>query len=166
VTRAFWIDAFVFLHVLGAITAVGPTLTYGLWISRATPGDLGVRAFVLRTVSWVDRHLATPSFMVQAATGTALVLLLRLRFWHTAWLLGGVGLYALTAVFAITVYAPVIRRQIALAERAAADPADPAVEADYRRTAARARTLGLAAVALTLAIVFLMVVKPALWSAG
>ena len=165
-SRGTWIQVFLFLHIFGAIAAVGPTLTYGQWNARAEGADPGVRAFVLRTVSWVDNHLATPAFIVQAATGIALVLLLRLRFWHTAWLLTGVAIYVVTAVFAMTVYAPAVRRQIDLAERIAANPADHGLEAEYAAVAGRARAMGITAGLLTLAILYFMIVKPTLWSAG
>jgi uncharacterized membrane protein len=157
---------FLFLHIFGAIAAVGPTLTYGLWNAQAERADPGVRAFVLRTVSWVDGHLATPAFIVQAFTGIALVLLLRLRFWHTAWLLTGVAIYVVTAIFAIMVYAPVVRRQIDLAERVAADPSDASLGTEYAAVAGRARAMGITAGVLTVAILYFMIVKPTLWSAG
>src|SRR3989337_292080 len=40
-TRADWFRVFLFLHALGAVAALGPTLTYGLWVRRgglAGPG--------------------------------------------------------------------------------------------------------------------------------
>src|SRR2546421_2905296 len=132
VSRSAWIQVFLFLHIFGAIAAVGPTLTYGMWIARAERMDPKIRAFVLKTVSWVDNHLATPAFIVQAGTGTALFLLLRLRFWHTAWLLAGVAIYLVTVVFAVTVYAPVVKRQRTLAHRLAADPQAAPPRHEYR----------------------------------
>jgi uncharacterized membrane protein len=165
-SRASWIQLFLFLHVFGAIAAVGPTLTYGLWLLRAEKAGPQHRAFVLRTTSWVDGHLATPAFMVQAVTGVVLLLLERLRFFHTAWLLTGVAIYAVTAVFAVTLYAPVVRRQIALAERLAEASEDRALSAEYSVVAARARAFGIAAIVLTVAILYFMIVKPPLWSAS
>ena len=165
-TRSTWIQVFLFLHVVGAVAAVGPTLTYAMWLARGERMGPELRAFVLETVSWVDNHLATPAFMVQAITGTALILLLKLRFLHTAWLLTGIGVYIVTTVFAVGFYAPVIRRQIALAEQVARDPGDGAEAAEYGPVAARARWMGIVALALTMAILYFMIVKPTLWSAG
>jgi uncharacterized membrane protein len=165
-SRATWIQLFVFLHVLGAITAVGPTLTYGLWLRLGEREGPQQRVFVLRNVSWVDNHLATPAFIAQAVTGLTLILLLEIDFFQTAWLLLGVTLYVALTVFAMAVYAPTIRRQIQLAERTAADPANQDASREYAAVAARARTFGIVAVVIVLAIVFLMVVKPDLWSAG
>src|SRR5437870_3845182 len=107
-SRAFWAQVFLFLHVTGAVASVGPTLAYGVWLSQGERAGPEFRAFALRSISWVDRHLATPAFMVQSLTGMALVLLLRIPFFHTGWLLAGVGIYVATAVFAVVAYAPVV----------------------------------------------------------
>jgi uncharacterized membrane protein len=166
VTRATWIQIFLFLHVLGAIAAVGPTLTYAMWLSRGERAGAEVRAFVLRTISWVDGRLATPAFMVQAVTGTALILFLKLRFLHTTWLLAGIGIYVVLTAFAIGVYAPTVRRQVTLAERVATEPSNRDLSTEYGGVARRARAFGMLAIALTLAILYFMIVKPSLWSSG
>ena len=166
VARSDWFRAFLFLHALGAISALGPTLTYGMWVSRAEQGGPGTRAFALRTISWIDRRLATPAYVLQAATGTALILLTERDFWGTAWLLLGVALYIAMVVFAVGLYAPTFRRQRTLAEELVDRPGDSDLEVRYLRAAGTARTYGLTAAVLTVLIVLLMVVKPALWSAG
>jgi uncharacterized membrane protein len=121
---------------------------------------------VLRTVAWVDGHLATPAYVAQAFTGIALIVLEKISFLHTAWLLGGVAIYAMIAIGAPVVYVPMVRKQLALAEQLEASPGDPDRRAAYTEASARARGFGLGIVALTVVIVFLMVVKPTLWSAG
>src|SRR3990170_4383061 len=62
-TRADWFRVFLFLHALGAVAALGPTLTYGLWVRRGELDGPGPRAFALRTISWIDRRLATPPYV-------------------------------------------------------------------------------------------------------
>jgi uncharacterized membrane protein len=166
VTRTAWIQLFLFLHVLGAICALGPTLTYGFWRWRAESAGREHLTFVLRTVSWVEGHLATPAYVAQAFTGFALILLEKIRFLHTAWLLSGVAIYAVIAVGAPVVYVPLVRRQMELAERTESTPGDVATLASYRDASARSRRFGLAIVFLTIVIVYLMVAKPVMWSAG
>jgi uncharacterized membrane protein len=166
VARVTWIQLFLFLHIFGAISAIGPTLTYGMWAAlgeRATPE---LRAFVLNGIKWVDSRLATPSFFAQAATGTALIFLAGFRFWHTAWLIVGVSIYAFMMVFAVAVYAPVVRRQRLLAERIAAEQESGALVEQYGEARRRAAALGISVAVLTIAILYFMIVKPALWSAG
>ena len=162
--RADWFGFLLFLHVLGAIAALGPTLTYGLWVSRGELDGAGPRAFALRTISWIDRRLATPSYVLQAVTGTALILVGRLDFFGTPWLLLAVGTYVVMVFFAVALYAPAFRRQREIAERLAEREGDAGLEAKYLIAKARATRFGLGAVALTLLILFLMVTKPALWS--
>jgi uncharacterized membrane protein len=165
-SRTTWIEVFLFLHILGAIAAVGPTLSYALWNRLGERGSASERSFALRGISWVDSHLATPAFIAQAVTGIVLILLLEIDFFETAWLILGVSLYVMLTVFAIAAYAPVVKRQVALAERLASEPGDDAFAREYAEVAGRARTFGIVAIVLVLIIVYLMVVKPELWSAG
>ena len=162
--KQFWLRTFLFLHVLGAVTSLGPSLTYGLWIGRAERRDPAARAFALGTISWIDRRLATPSYVAQLVTGVVLIWLTGIDLLHTAWLELGIALYVVMTVFAVGFFAPAFRRQRQLAERIAA--AEGTSIEDYDALAARSRSFGTTAVLLTLAILLLMVTKPALWSAG
>lgn len=164
--RAFWIDVFLFLHVLGAILAVGPTMTYAMWATLGQKAGPAQRAFAIKGINWVDSHLATPAFIAQALTGIAMILLLEISFLHTAWLLMGVGLYVVVMILAVAVLTPVVKRQVDLVERTAADPADDGLNSQLAAVTAQVRKIGFTAGVLTLAIVFFMVVKPTLWSAG
>jgi hypothetical protein len=166
VSRSSWIQLFLFLHITGAIAAVGPTLTYSMWIARGENQSAELRAFAVRGTSWVDAHLATPAFMVQAITGGFLVWLTRISFFHTAWLLMGVGLYAVVTIVAVTLLTPVVGRRNDVAERAAKGPPNAGLEAEYRRLAAQVRNIGITVAVLTIGILYFMIVKPPLWSAG
>jgi hypothetical protein len=73
VDKAFWARVFLLLHVVGAISALGPTLTYGIWLGLAERADAATRAFVLRSISWLDARLPTPAYMAQAVTGVVLI---------------------------------------------------------------------------------------------
>lgn len=165
-SRAGWVTVFLFLHVLGAIAAFGPTLTYGLWASRAARAGPQVRTFVIESTTWVDNHLATPAFILQAVTGITLVLLQERDFFDTAWLLMGVGLYVVAFLLAVIALAPATRRQRAASVALDANPQDPEARSALERASASTRTLGIALGVLTLGIVYFMVVKPELWSAG
>ena len=69
------------------------------------------------------------------------------------WLSAAIGLYVLTAVIGLTMFAPAIRRQQAEAAR---DPGS----AEYAAAARRTNILGVLTVAIVLVIVVLMVAKP------
>lgn len=149
------------LHVLGAIVALGFSLSYGLWVRRGEVDGVQGRAFALRTVSWIDRRVTTPAYIAQLVTGLLLVATIDWGLLRQAWLEVSLGIYVLLTVIAITVYAPAFRRQREIAERIASGDAD---EAEYAEASSRATAWGVAVTVLTLVIVVLMVWKPPLWS--
>ena len=145
------------LHVLGAIVAVGFSLSYGFWLARGEATGAHERAFALRTISWIDRRATTPAYVLQLVTGLLLVGELGLRIFQQQWLQVSVGLYVILTVLAITRFAPAHRQQTALAERLASGED---VSDEYRDAASEAGRWGRAVVALTLVIVVLMITKP------
>jgi uncharacterized membrane protein len=149
------------LHVLGAVVALGFSLSYGLWVRRGEADGVQGRAFALRTVSWIDRRITTPAFIAQLVTGLLLVATIDWDLLRRAWLEVSLGIYVLLTVLAMTVYAPSFRRQREIAERVAAGDAD---ESGYAAAASKATTWGAVVTVLTLVIVVLMVWKPALWN--
>jgi uncharacterized membrane protein len=163
VDKLFWGKVFLFLHVMGAIAALGPTLTYRIWTSLAEKADAGTRAFVLRSISALDARLPTPAFIAQAVTGVFLIWLRGWSFLSTGWLVIGIALYIAMVVTAMAAYAPAFQRQQMLADAVAADPADVETAGAYEVAARRSTTYGIVVTALTVVIVFLMVWKPNLW---
>jgi uncharacterized membrane protein len=161
--KAFWISLFLFLHVMGAIAALGPTLTYGLWVSQAERADPGTRAYILRMISWIDGHLPTPAYIAQAITGIFLIGLEGWSFFQTGWLVVGVAIYIALTITAIAAYGPAFRRQRGFADAVAADPDNGRAAAAYAAAARTSTTYGAVVTALTVIVVFLMVWKPDLW---
>lgn len=143
------------VHVLAAITALGANVTYGVWLALAARDERSL-VFALRGISFLDRRLANPGYVVLLISGLLLVWVGDLRL-TIPWILIALILYVLTAVVGIVAYSPALRRQIALAE----NPGRTSVE--YRRAASRGTQLGILTSVLVVAIVFLMVVKPPLW---
>jgi len=153
------------LHVLGAVVALGFSLSYGLWVRRGEADGPQGRAFALRTVSWIDRRITTPAFIAQLITGLLLVATIDWDPLRQAWLELSLGIYVLLTVLAITVYAPSFRKQREIAEAIAEGGAEGgADESAYAAAASKATTWGVIVTVLTLVIVVLMVWKPALWS--
>jgi uncharacterized membrane protein len=161
--RGDWIRIVLVLHVIGAIMGLGTNLTYGLITSVGERAGGERRVFALGLIQTLDRRLANPAYMAQLVTGLLLVWLLKLNLFATSWLLLGLVLYITVAVLGITVYAPVLRRQAALAEELASEGVDGAAATEYGAVARRSRQLGILATALVVVIVTLMVTKPALW---
>lgn len=136
-----------------AIVAVGFNLSYGIWIARSAndPHHIG---FVMRTIRWIDARVANPAYGVLLITGL-------LMAWNagypltTFWIAAALVLYGLAVLVGTLLIAPNFRAQIR-----ALDSEGPA-SAAYRAAAARGRTLGLLVSLDVVAIVFLMVTKPA-----
>jgi len=148
---------FLVLHILGAIIAVGFSVSYGIWTALGDATGAAERAFALRSISWIDRRMTTPGFVLQFVTGAVLVWLIGTSLLQQTWLRVSIGLYILLTVLAIAKFAPLHRRQLALAEQIATGETS---DEDYAAVASRARIWGIAVVLITLTIVVLMVTKP------
>lgn len=160
-SRDVWIRIVLVLHVLGAIAGLGVNLTYLPLMALGERAGTKQRALVLRAIQRIDRRLATPAYAAQLVTGLLLVWLLRMDVFATSWLVTGIALYLFALVFAIAVYAPTFRRQLAKAD-AMADGDGP-VGPEYRALAARAARMGAVLIVVVVGIVVLMVSKPQLW---
>jgi uncharacterized membrane protein len=166
VDRGDWIQIVLVLHVLGAILGLGTNLTYGLIAATGERAGGAGRTYGLRLIQQLDRRLANPAYVAQLVTGLILVWLLELDILDASWLLVALALYLGVAVVGVTVYAPVVRRQVALAERLEAGGAgesDQGVSTEYAQVAQRSNALGIAVTLVVVVIVVLMVVKPSLW---
>lgn len=144
-----------FIHVLSAITAVGANFTYAIWLGRAEK-EPSVLPFVVRNIRLIDQRLANPCYGLLLITGLIMAFVIPIPL-STPWLLTALVLYVLAAALGGAVYAPALRTQLrALDEGGFESPA-------YRAASRRGTILGVIVTLDVLLIVFLMVVKPALW---
>ena len=144
------------LHVLGAIVAVGANATYGIWLARASRSTEFL-PFTLRTIRLIDNWLANPAYGLQLITGLLMAFVLPLPL-TTPWLLVSLILYAVLVLVGLGGYTPTLRRQIQLLE------SEGFQSSNYQALARRGTILGIVLAVLAIAIVFLMVVKPGLWA--
>lgn len=148
----WWYSLLKTVHILAAITAVGSNFTYGVWAARASrdPQHLG---FALRGIKLIDDRIANPAYGLLLVTGV----IMWLTTWPlgTRWIISGLVLYALVAAVAARVISPAMRRQLAALDTQG--PESPEVQ----RYAARLRGSGMFAAVVVIAIVFVMVFKPA-----
>jgi uncharacterized membrane protein len=141
------------VHVLAAITAVGANLTYPFWLRRAA----GNQERVLDTIDAIgklDARVVNLAYGVAFVTGAAMIVTGAYSF-QTFWVAAAIVLFVLVTLLGIVVYAPLIRRLRAAAERDITSP-------EYAALDRRQTQLGLLALAIALAIVTLMVTKPTL----
>lgn len=148
-----WYPIVKTIHVLLAIGAVGANATYGVWFARTrkTPEAL---PHVLRTLKFIDDAIANPCYALLLLTGILLVVLGNWR-WTTPWLLSSLALFGVVAILGLGFYRPTLRRQIEALGRQGAE------SAAYRRLDGRNRLVGLLLALSVVALVALMVIKPA-----
>ena len=144
-----------FIHVLFAVTAVGATVTYSVWLAHAAqePEHLD---YALRGIALLDARVATPSFLMLLVTGVALVLQGPVP-WRASWLVTATVLYAAAAMVGAFWYAPLLRAQVVALRRTglAGD--------EYRSLEQRTKAIASAMLIAVLAVLYLMVTKPQLW---
>lgn len=141
------------VHIIAAIVAVGANVTYAFWLRRAGTADRERLVFTVETIHKLDNLIATPAYVVVLLTGVGMVISGAFSF-ETRWIQFAIGLYVVVVALSVAGHAPALRRQLA---EARVDPTSAA----YRAAAARGNAFGIAILVLVLAIVVLMVSKPA-----
>jgi uncharacterized membrane protein len=139
------------IHVLAAIVAVGGNVTYAFWLRRAGH-DRERLLWTIEGVRRFDRAIANPTYVVLLISGVLMVLNGGWRF-EQLWIGLSLGLYVFVALLGIFIYAPVVRRQLAEADR---DPGSVA----YATAERRSTFLGVVTTSIVFVIVILMVTKP------
>jgi uncharacterized membrane protein len=141
------------LHILFAIVAVGFNISYGIWLARAArePAHMG---YALRGIKFLDDRVANPSYAGLLVVGIILVFIGPYEF-TTFWVAVAIGLYLLMGGIALIFYSPTLKQQIAAYEAGGAE------SPEFAALGARGRVLGIVLGVLVVAIIVLMVVKPA-----
>ena len=143
------------VHILSVVVALGANMTYLFWMGRAA-AEPAETVFIIESLRKLDRRVANPAYIAAALAGLGIVLTGPYGL-TSPWILTAIFIYVLVAVLGITVYAPAIRTQLDLAQRAPTSPA-------YATAARRSQALFFFVTGLVVLIVLLMVLKPSLWA--
>lgn len=148
------------LHVIGAtvLLGTGSGIAFFMVMAHRT-GDARLIAHVAGTVVLADFLFTATAVIVQPITG---LLLARAMGWplDTPWIVVSLGLYVLTGLF----WLPVVRMQMTMRDLARAAARDGApLPRRYFRLYRLWFACGFPAFAAVLAIVWLMLARPALW---
>lgn len=156
-----WFQIVLFLHVMGAILAFGPTYAYS--IIGASGGREPQHAnFATRVTEQIGTRLVYPLAIVQGITGLLLIWLASINLFASTWLLIAIVLYVCALVYALTIQREAVHRVIELTTMPAGGPPPgaPAGPPPGLPHAVRRVQLGGIGLAITIAvIVFLMVTK-------
>jgi uncharacterized membrane protein len=148
----------LFLHVLGAIAAFGPTFAYS--IMGAMAGREPQHAnFSARQTEAIGNKLVYPLAIFQGVTGVLLILSAQISV-QQLWLSLGIVLYAIALTYSLTVQRNALHRLIELSSTppAPGTPPSPEIPATVKKIQRGGMFLGT----LIVVIVFLMVTKPTL----
>ena len=147
----------LFLHVMGAILAFGPTFAYS--IMGAMAGREPQHAnFSARQVAAIGDKLVYPLAIFQGVTGVLLIIASKRDLVTERWLGLAIILYAITLIYALTVQRNALHHLIEMTSTppAPGSPPNPEIPATVKKIQRGGMFLG----AMVVIIVFLMVVKP------
>lgn len=148
----------LFLHVLGAILAFGPTFAFPI-IGRFASAEPQHANFAARINEAITDQRVEPLAILQGITGLGIVLVTGIDIFASRWLLVAIVLYLVALGYALFVQRPVGKR---IAELTSAPPPPGATgpPPELMAAVARAQWGGIFLAVMVVAIVFLMVVKP------
>jgi uncharacterized membrane protein len=153
----------LFLHVLGAIIAFGPSFSFP--IIGGMGGKEPMHAnFATRATEAISHRVVFPLALVQGVTGVALIVTGNVDLTKALWLDVALVLYVIALGFSYFVQTPRVASLVKMTSSPPPPPAagaapsgpPPAIMAAVKKVQQGGMILGL----LIVAIVFLMVVKP------
>ena len=149
------------LHVLAVVIFLGNIITGLFWKAHADKaGDPRLQAHAMAGIIRSDSWFTIPSVLVIIASGVALASAARLPLIGTDWIFVSILAFALSGLLFGIFLQPLQRRILAAAQPVQGGPPS----ADYRRLSRIWELIGLVAIALPLAALALMVLKPTdLW---
>jgi uncharacterized membrane protein len=154
-----WIAIFLFLHVMGAIVAFGPTFSAFPIVGSMAGKEPQHANFAARINNAMTETRVVPLAIFQGITGLVLIFLTGLNPFSQLWLGLGIVLYLIALGYALAVQRPTGKR---IAELTGTPPPPGASGPPPELMAAvkRAQQGGMFLAILIVAIVILMVTKP------
>jgi len=154
---ASFVPFLLFLHVMGAILAFGPTFAYS--IMGAMAGREPQHAnFSARQIEAIGNKMVYPLAIFQGVTGVMLILATSIDLKSATWLAAGIVLYAIALTYSLTIQRNALHQLIELSSTppAPGSPPSPEIPATVKKIQRGGMLLGL----MIVVIVFLMVTKP------
>jgi len=150
----------LFLHVLGAIIAFGPTFAFSIMGAMAAKEPQHAN-FSARQSAAISKGLVYPLAIFQGITGVLLIASGQIDIMSRVWLQISIVLYLIALIYGLTIQRTALMRLIELSSTPpppGTPPGPPPPE--LLATARKIRRGGMFMGILIVVIVFLMVVKP------
>ena len=157
-----WFPLFLFVHILTAIVAFGPTFAFSI-IGRMGGAEPQHANFATRVSNAISHRIVLPAALTMPISGILMI-------WSAGmdvvqlWLLLGIGLYIVAITFSVLVQTPAVERLIQMTSMAPA-PAGPGAAVagpppELRAAVARVQQGGMFLGVMIVVIVGLMVLRP------
>ena len=156
---AQFLPLLLFLHVMGAIIAFGPTFAYSVMGSMAGREPQHAN-FSARQVQAIGNKLVYPLAIFQGVTGVLLIIASGRDLVAERWLGLAIILYAIALIYALTVQRNALHHLIELTSSPPPPDSPPGPPPGVAETVKKIQRGGMFLGALIVIIVFLMVVKP------
>lgn len=156
-----WWQIWMFLHVLAAIVAFGPSFIFPLVVKLGRDHPMHMPFVSLLTVT-IEEKVTAPLAASLAVSGIGLIAVGKIDFVGTAWLVASTVVYVLALGYSLFAQQPAGRRMLALMRELPPGP-PPEGQGPPPEIAALGRRLtvgGAILTASTLAILVLMIWKP------
>ena len=156
-----WIAIFLFLHVMGAIIAFGPSFSYFPVVGPMVAKEPQHANFVARVGERITLRRIEPLAILQGITGLVLIYLTGFNPFSQLWLGLGIVLYLIALSYALLVQAPTGKKIVELTST----PPPPGASGpppELMAAIKRAQQGGMFLAIMIVVIVVLMVTKPTL----
>jgi uncharacterized membrane protein len=154
-----WLLPYIlFLHVLGAIVAFGPTFAFPI-IGAMGGKEPQYANFATRVSATISERIVIPLGIFQGVTGVLLIWISGRDLFASVWLLVAIVLYVISLTYSLTVQ----RRHVYKIIELTSAPPPPDAKGPPPGLAEEVRAVqrgGILLTVLLVVIVFLMVVKP------
>jgi uncharacterized membrane protein len=154
-----WLAIFLFLHVMGAIVAFGPTYAYPI-IGRMGGAEPQHANFATRVTHAISTQRVLPLAVFQGITGVALILVTGINLLATRWLLLGILLYLIVLGYNVLIGLPTVNKVIQMTS-APPPPGASGPPPELSATIQKVQRGGMFSGLMIVLIVILMVTKPA-----
>jgi hypothetical protein len=111
-----WFAFWLFVHILGAIVAFGPTFVFPLIAGSAERSRRDLQIFGLRLNHLIETRVVVPVALTMPISGAALIIDTHIDLAKTNWLTTAIGLYVVAVILAVVHQVPTTNRLIKLAE--------------------------------------------------